>query len=199
MSRIFSKCVIVISVFLTACAGNKPITVDPQQVAMQEQQARIEKQKQAQLLADFEMAVGKISEGELSTAKEILLSITGNTDKFSGPYVNLALIEEKQNNLKQAEALYLKAIEINPANLVAYNHLALLKRKEGQFQDALHYFKSGLKVQPDHPDLNYNAGVLYELYLQDFTKARQHYERYLKASDNPDDDVHKWLLALERK
>lgn len=199
MSRIFSKCLIVLSVFLTACAGNKPVPVDPQAQLVIEKQKVAERAKQEQILADFQLAVGKLSAGEVGEAKSILLSITENSDKYSGPYVNLGVIEEKENNLEKAEEFYQKALSINPGNLVAYNQLGLLKRKQGDFEQARNLFKKGLDIDANNPDLNYNAGVLFELYLQDYAQARLHYKKYLEAASTPDDDVRKWLVALDRK
>ena len=85
----------------------------------------------------------------------------------------------EQKNFADAESIFNKLIKSQPELTGAYVNLGAIKKADNK---------------PDE------AGVLYELYLQDYALAVQHYKRYITLSSAEDvETVKRWILLLERK
>ncbi len=118
---------------------------------------------------------------------------------LSGPYLNLGLVYDATNRLAEAQTAYEKAIEVNSLNLDAYNQLAILKRKQGDFKGAEANYLSALSIWPEHAKSHLNLGILYELYMGDLSNALLHYEQYQALQTTPDDKVDGWIRDLRRR
>jgi tetratricopeptide (TPR) repeat protein len=55
-------------------------------------------------------------------------------------------------------------------------------RKVGWFDKAINNFEQAAKVDPAHAQSLFNLGVVYRYDLQDFAKAKEAWERYLKIN-----------------
>lgn len=120
--------------------------------------------------------------------------------ELAGAYVNLAIIEEANGNHEQAISYYNKALEINPNNVDALIQQSLLKQEQGKFKEMERYLLTAEAVDPSNETVQYNLAVLYELYLQDYDEAIDHYKNYVSLSSNEDvETVKRWILLLERK
>jgi tetratricopeptide (TPR) repeat protein len=77
---------------------------------------------------------------------------------------------------------------------------SLIYQDQGDFLKAEDLLRRAEAIQPDHHLVNYNLGVLYELYLQDYSLAIKYYERYVSVSKADDvETVKRWIQLLERK
>ncbi|MCL1046824.1 tetratricopeptide repeat protein [Shewanella electrodiphila] len=86
-----------------------------------------------------------------------------NSDRGFG-LMNLGNIHNAKGNIRQAEKLYLKAIEIEPIFATSYANLADLYRQRGDDKKSLETLKKGIANQPKAALLRYSAGL--NLYRQ---------------------------------
>ncbi len=82
---------------------------------------------------------------------------------------------------EQAEASYLKALELNPNLSATYVALGQLYFASGKYSQALARLSEGLKVNPKDLVAHMLSGVIYER-LGDIPRARQAYERALEVN-----------------
>ncbi|MGO1460954.1 MAG: tetratricopeptide repeat protein [Marinobacter sp.] len=105
----------------------------------------------------------------------------------------------EQNNLPAAIEAWQLAVELNPADAVTHNNLALLLQQAHRFKEAAGVLETGLEGSPNVAELHYNLAVISELYLLDLNRALTHYQRYQGLSDREDKKVEGWIADLERR
>lgn len=137
---------------------------------------------------------GNWPEAELAW-QELILAAPG----LSGPVLNLGLVYEATDRPELAENTYRKAIDVNGLNVNAYNQLAILKRKQGQFSEAETLYNRALRVWPDDPTSHRNIAILYDLYMGKLEQALAHYERYRDLIDEPEPALKGWIRDLQRR
>ena len=77
---------------------------------------------------------------------------------------------------------------------VIYNELGVLQVLKGEPKKAASLFVMALSLDADNPYLNLNSAILYDYYLGDLMKARQHYNSFLRLAAN-----HRELLDEYKK
>ena len=75
---------------------------------------------------------------------------------------DLAIKSHFQNDLKNAEILYKKVLDINPKNLSACNNLGIILTSLNNIKDAKKYYLKAIKINPNYADANYNIAGLYK-------------------------------------
>lgn len=75
--------------------------------------------------------------------------------------LGLAYLEE--NKLKEAEAEFLKLIEIAPEEALGHANLGLVYMRMGKYVEAEEQVKKALKIEPKKPDIRLNLAEIYEL------------------------------------
>ena len=75
---------------------------------------------------------------------------------------DLAIKSHFQNDLKNAELLYKKVLNINPSNLSACNNLGIILTNLNNTKDAEKYYLKAIKINPNYADANYNLAGLYK-------------------------------------
>ena len=75
---------------------------------------------------------------------------------------DLAIKSHFQNDLKNAELLYKKVLNINPSNLSACNNLGIILTNLNNTKDAEKYYLKAIKINPYYADANYNLAGLYK-------------------------------------
>ncbi|KZY29520.1 MULTISPECIES: tetratricopeptide repeat protein [unclassified Oleiphilus] len=148
----------------------------------------------------YKQGLALIKEKSYVEAEEIFKGLIDRYPTLAGAYVNLGLIRHSNRQLAEAEGYYQQALDINPKNVNALIQLSLISQDEGKFQDSERFLKSALAKDSNHPMVNYNLGVLYELYLRDYDQAIEHYQAYVKnAGEDDTKTVERWIKMLERK
>ena len=147
----------------------------------------------------FAAALAAMDAGQWQQAESPLLQLTIDYPDFSGAHLNLAICYRHLGKSKQAEDYFLQSISANGNNLNAYNWLALIKREQGDFQEADKLYQQALGIWPDHADSHYNLAILCELYLGDLQRARQHFMAYQKLQPQEDKQVAGWIKDLQRR
>ncbi|MFD2228722.1 tetratricopeptide repeat protein [Alkalimarinus sediminis] len=152
----------------------------------------------------YQQAVTLIDNGQYEEADKLLVSVIEKHPDLAAPLYNLGVISEAQNDLDSAIGFYNRAIAADNRYYLAYNNLGVIARTQGDFKQAFNYYRSGLNVAPDSAELHYNMAVLNEIYLHDYAKAIEHYERYLASfeeggAEQPDKNVVSWIKDLKRR
>lgn len=148
---------------------------------------------------DYANAMGLMASGQDAEALGVLKTIAAKAPKFSGPLVNQGVILLRQKQYADAEAQFLKALEINARNPFAYNLLGIALREQGKFGDARAAYETALSIDPNYAKAHFNLGVLADLYQQDLSLALNHYERYQALQSKPDAAVANWIVDLQKR
>ena len=118
---------------------------------------------------------------------------------LAGPHTNLGMLYLKTKDLEQAQQSLQKAVELNPASVIAHNYLGIVYRNLGRFDEAEKAYLKALEINNQYDYAHLNLGILYDLYKTDSQKALSHYRQYLELTDQPDKTVEKWVVDLQRR
>jgi len=132
-------------------------------------------------------------------AAEKLRAIVADDASLSGPWVMLGDIALKQDNIKQAQEHFEKAIAVNPENVNAYLRLAKVLRIKGEFLKAQNVYAETLALWPDFPEAHLNLAVLYDVYMDQVLMAQMHMEAYQFLTDNENETVAAWLENIRQR
>ena len=147
----------------------------------------------------FDAAVVHMNAGDLAAAEQSFRALATQYPTYSGPLVNLGILEAKAGRLAEAEKTLKSAIERNASNAAAFNQLGIVYRKLGRFQDADAAYRQAVTVDPNYANAFLNLGVLCDLYLQQPQRALEAYERYLELTPSPDSRVNAWVTELRKR
>lgn len=146
----------------------------------------------------FNQAVKYIKDQKYDAAIELLVEVTGKTDKHSAPYINLAIAYSETGKIQDAENILLKAVKINPTHPVTNNELGMVYRKTGRFSEAKKKYESVIKNFPQFLPARKNLGILCDLFMNDLGCAIGQYEAYLTLRPN-EKEIKIWLTDLKRR
>ncbi len=118
---------------------------------------------------------------------------------FPGPYVNLALIYERDGRRREARQALEQALAIAPGFPPANNELGRILREEGDFSGAELAYGRALSSDPFNAIAHLNLGILLDIYLRRPADALDHYNQYQATRSEPDETVSRWIVDLERR
>jgi len=148
---------------------------------------------------EFAGALRAMKLGHFPEAERALREITRAHPELSGPYANLGIVYFRLGRLPEAAQALKQAIDINSACAACYNQLGVVYRQGGQFDQAREAYDKALRIDPNYAAAQLNLGILYDIYLQDFAKALQYYERYQALTSPADAQVAKWIIDLKHR
>ena len=96
---------------------------------------------------------------------------------------NLAVQNQKKNNLVDAKKLYNKILNLHPKFIAAYNNLGLIYKSEGENEKAIQCFKKIIKINPNLINAHNNLGIIFQK-LGENKKAKDCYEKIIQADPN---------------
>lgn len=178
---------------LTACAGNQVKTSVDANVESQV----IEVPEQAAI--DFTVAINLMNQGQLDQALTAFSAMTQAYPMLSGPFANMGVIychQEKWENATQSLTI---AIEKNAKNLKALNQLGFAWRNMGKFKEAEKAYLQAIKVNPEFSESYLNIGILYDIYMGQFVKASDYYQKYQSLQSEPNRQVAGWIVDINRR
>lgn len=136
-------------------------------------------------------------------ARHTLQALVVEAPNVSGPWLNLGIVWLRLDEPGQARAAFERALAANSLNVDAYNQLAALERRAGNFAKADSLYSEALTVWPYSADTHCNQGMLYDLYMGRWPEALAHYEAcgYLREqqSGELDNTVNGWIIDLKRR
>jgi len=145
----------------------------------------------------FDNAVAMVNAGNLSAAEGAFRSLSTAYPTYSGPLVNLGILQAKAGRLDEAEKTLKSALERKADNAAAYNQLGIVYRRQGRFKDADEAYSRAVQIDPNYANAYLNLGVLCDLYLQQPQRALEAFERYLSLASAPDEKVGAWVKELK--
>mgnify|MGYP002631208260 CR=1 FL=1 len=192
--------IVVISSGLFACqSGPQPQATAPPEPQIE---TKIEPAAQQQVAVEdllYQQAIQSTRDGDIDKAIQQFTKVIQKDPSTKQAYTNLGLlyIHKKQN--EEAKAAFLNAIKQDKNDAIAYNHLAVLQRQQGEFKLALFNYYKAINAKPDYANAHLNLGILLDIYLQDLPKALEQYEIYQKLTDHKNESVEKWILDMKRR
>jgi len=147
----------------------------------------------------YQQAITALKSGNTEGALEILTDLSREAPDKPRIFTNLGLAYFGLQQPDLAEQAFQQAVTRDPDDAVAYNHLGILRRHKGRFQEALIQYQRAIEIDDNYAPAHLNLGILFDLYLQDLEKALQQYQKYqvLSSEDNP--QVNGWIVDIERR
>jgi tetratricopeptide (TPR) repeat protein len=179
---------------LTGCSSVTPRHVAPESPAVTES---LNTSAEGEL-GLYRQAITSLNNQQLDQAESELKAITKARPEFAGPWINLALVDIKHNDLAGAEKNLATARDRNPKMPQIYNMLGFIETSRGNIGKAVDYYKQALILKDDYAIAHYNFALLNDIFLQDMKVAVQHYKRYLELTDYQDRKTAEWVAELER-
>jgi Flp pilus assembly protein TadD len=146
----------------------------------------------------FEQAVAHMS-GDATTAELDMRELADAYPTYSGPLLNLAILQVRSGRLTEAEKSLRSAVDRNGNNAPAFNQLGIVYRKLGRFKEADVAYQRAVEIDPNYAIAYLNLGVLCDLYLQQPQRALEAYERYLALAGAPDEKVSGWVTEIKKR
>jgi tetratricopeptide (TPR) repeat protein len=113
-----------------------------------------------------------IRKGQLATAEAELNVVLKRTPREANALNLLGVVRAQQHRAREAEQLFLRAIEVNKSLLGAYLNIGQLYLDLAKPDRALWAFTEAGKLQPESTSINFNLASLYE--------EKKEYERALE-------------------
>ena len=99
-----------------------------------------------------------------------------------GNYQALARLYQDQGRNDDAEAMFLKATEVQPNDPVGYQMLANFYNQQGDFDKTLAAFQKRADIEPNNPEAWHTMGTFY-------------YDKVLRDTRLPQDVIRKYLTT----
>lgn len=144
-------------------------------------------------------AITALNNAKLEQAESEFQKIAKMRPEFAGPWVNLALIDIKKNDLAGAEKNLASARERNPKMPQIFNVLGFIEMSRGNINKAADDYRQAIALKENYAIAHYNYALLNDIYFQDIKVAAEHYRRYLALTDNQDKKTGEWVAELERR
>lgn len=189
----------VAGLLLSACTTMAP----PPQATTSRAQPRVPAAADGEALAAgarsrFDAALKLMQDGEREQAIAALQSLCNDYPQFSGPCTDLGILYSKLQRRDAAMAAFTQAVQRNPENVVALNHLAGLYRETGDYLRAEQTYQQAQRACHDYAPSYLNLGILYELSLHRPQQALMQYQLYRQyAGAQAQPMVAVWIKELE--
>ncbi|MCX7060749.1 MAG: tetratricopeptide repeat protein [Gammaproteobacteria bacterium] len=145
----------------------------------------------------FRNALGLMADHRPQEAQAALQSLLKDYPDLSGPLTDAGILYARAGQRDKAMAHFARAIQANPANVVALNWNGALVRDSGDFTRAEALWRQALAVQPDYPAALLNLAILYDVSMHRPQDALTCYRRYLALIGKDDLIVSAWVRELE--
>ena len=147
----------------------------------------------------YEEAIAALKNGATDKALKLLARLSLDAPDKPRLFTNLGLAHFQLQQSELAEQAFQQAIERDPDDAVAHNHLGILQRRQGRFQDALVEYQRAIKIDAKYAGAHLNLGILFDLYLQDLEKALQQYQKYQALVSEENSQVAGWIVDIQRR
>lgn len=148
---------------------------------------------------NYAAGLAALKSGEISFAIELLEQVSISAPELENVFTNLGLAYFKQKNYVNAELSFHQAIKSNANDAIAYNHMGIIKRLQGQFDSARQTYQKAIRIDNQYASAYLNLGILYDIYLQDLGQALQQYKKYQALTSDESNSVDKWITDIQRQ
>jgi Flp pilus assembly protein TadD len=197
---------VVAMLLLAACGSSPPAPeapakqeapVDPAAAAVAGV-APVEEPLPPEAVQRFDQAVARMN-GDAANAEREFRALADVYPTYSGPLLNLAILQVKAGRFADAEQSLRAAVDRNGNNAQAFNQLGIVYRKLGRFKEADVAYQRAVELDANYAIAWLNLGVLCDLYLRQPQRALEAYERYLALAGTPDEKVNGWVTELKKR
>lgn len=136
--------------------------------------------------------------GDNETAKQKLNVIIRNDKELSGPWMVLGDIAGDEKKYQLAQQHYQQGLLINPNNINGYTALARVQRLQGEYHKAQNTLAKALALWSDFPEAHYNLSILFDVFLNQTNKAKNHLDAYILL-EGSDEENQQWLQQLNER
>jgi tetratricopeptide (TPR) repeat protein len=183
----------------TACSQKNPLpatqtTPDTETTASQSTQAPQQKPVDTEL---YQKGLDALAANDFDNARKIFQQFISDNPQLSGAYINLAIIDVKQDKPEQAAKLLEIALSLNPQQATAYHLRGQVELKQGKIKQARDDFKKAIELKPDYTIAHYNLALVYDIYLQEIALAVEQYNLYLSLTTEKDTATREWVNHLK--
>jgi tetratricopeptide (TPR) repeat protein len=144
-------------------------------------------------------AIAALKEGDAKTAEILLTRLATDGAEKPWLYTNLGLAQFHLQHYELAEDAFRQALARDADDAVALNHIGILERRKGNFENALQAYQRAIEIDAKYARVHLNLGILFDLYLQDLEKALQHYRLYQTLTNDENEQVAGWIVDIERR
>lgn len=137
--------------------------------------------------------------GDAQLAIQYFSATTEEFPGFPPAFTNLGLQQLKLKHRDAAKQSFNKAIQLKANNSVAYQHLGIIYRIDGEFSQAQSMYEKALEFDADNALAHFNLGILLDIYLYDLQTALVHYEKYQALKLKKDATVANWIIDIKRR
>ena len=109
----------------------------------------------------FQLGVAFHESAEPDSAEYYYLSAIEAAPGMSKAYVNLAVLYDGRGKKTKALLKFEEAISINPDDLLALSHAALMHFQMKHFSRAIEYVSRAMEVDPSHPQPHFYLAVFF--------------------------------------
>ncbi|MCK5237350.1 MAG: tetratricopeptide repeat protein, partial [Deltaproteobacteria bacterium] len=145
------------------------------------------------------------------TSLAILHEQSGNKNKAEQLYIVLSTMEPEdpfiaynygilllQNgNFAEAEEKLQKALPLKTKYPQIVSAYAKVMAASGRTTEAINMYKEAIKAEPKNPSPNKDIGIIYEIYLRDFTNALIYYKKYIDLNGRDKKEVELWIGLIK--
>ncbi len=147
----------------------------------------------------YDQALAELKKDDTEAALALLTRVSQDAPDKPLLFTNLGLAHFRLQQPERAEQAFVKAIARNPKDAVAHNHMGILQRRKGQFEEALTHYQRAIEIDDDYARAHLNLGILFDLYLQNLEKALQQYQQYRSLASEENALVDGWIVDIERR
>jgi tetratricopeptide (TPR) repeat protein len=112
-------------------------------------------------------------------------------------YTRASALDEDPSTFDEAEALYQRAIDLDPQLAIAYTNLGNIRFRRGDEPGAVELYEQALAIDERQPEAHYNLGYV-KLERGQAPSAVSHFERALESDPRFADAHFNLAMALEQ-
>ncbi len=203
---------LVFVVALAACQSGPEITepepepvVETPEESPPEAEAETEAEVSAiDLIAEtnrlsYQAALDDLKNKKVKSAIKQLEALSETAPELDYLFTNIGLAYLKIEDYMRAETAFQRAISLNIRDFVAYNHLGVIKRTQGEFKEARQAYEKAISIDENYAQAHLNLGILFDIYFQDLKLALKQYQKFQSLNASPDKTVASWIIDIERR
>ena len=139
-----------------------------------------------------------LSKNDTVQALKNFMKSRNQDDSFFEPVLQIADIYSAQHDAL-AKDYYELALSLEPDNIGVYYEYAMFLQDNGFPEKAIEIYDYLATKLPDSYDVNYNKGYVYLVYLLDFDKAIEYFDKALEINPSSADAILNKGVAFEQK
>ncbi|MDP5151623.1 tetratricopeptide repeat protein [Rheinheimera baltica] len=145
----------------------------------------------------FDLAKQQLNQGEFVAAIPQLQQLASALPSLPGIGYNLAIAQWRSGDIDAAQQTLRQVVSVAAQYSDAHNLLGVLARQQGHFRLAEQHFQQALVPDNRYAVAHKNLAFLYELYLGQLVKAKDHYQQYYALTN--DQQAVGWIALLEQQ